>query len=377
MSNTLLRCCWPTSNRRRPASRPEPVEFYQIQETQLALFAMTRDPAAAQAKEPFIDPPNRQMAAFLDAAVLEHARRHGWAKSTIHRTRTTMGVLQLMQDTPGTMLLASHAMLLQEIGLTAIPVIDVATAAGLMLDDRQSTIHAWFNSTVANLPGQMRAELTEWFEVMLNGSRTPPRRRPREHQTVRVYLRWAMPALTTWAEQGHTTLRDITSAEVRDVLPASGSPRSTMRAGLRSILTLLKARKTLFINPIARIQTGSHERRDPLPAHADIIRAALLSPDPARAALTALATFHALRAGELRTMHLTDLDHGRLQLGQRSILLAEPVHIRLNAWLDFRNTRWPNTANPHVFLNHRNCSRTAPVGGRWLTLAIGIPVHLL
>jgi integrase len=212
---------------------------------------------------------------------------------------------------------------------------------------------------------------------MLNGADTPPRRHPRDQHTIRLYLRWAMPALTTWADHGHTSLRDLTPADVRAVLPASGSPRSTMGAGLRSILTLLKARKVLFTNPIARIRTGGHERRDPLPAHTQKIRESLLSQDPACAALTALAAFHGLRAGELRGMHLTDLVDGRLQLGNRSILLAEPAQARLSAWLDHRNRRWPNTANPHVFLNHRNSSRTTPVGGRWLTLTTGIPIHVL
>lgn len=362
------------------------IGFYPVEQTQLALFDMPRDLtkwlANAQARgrlagEHLRDPPHQQMATFLDAAVLDHARRHGWAKSTIFRTQRSMRVLQLMQDTPGAMLVASDAIQLQQIGLTTIPAIDVATAAGVMLDDRQPAIHAYFDTTTAGLPEQMRTELTEWFTVMLHGATTPPRRRPRDQQTIRLYLRWAMPALTTWAEQGHTSLREITTADIRTVLPPTGNPRSTMGAGLRSILTLLKARKVLFANPIARIQTGSHERRDPLPAHAEKIRESLLSPNPACAALTALATFHGLRAGELRNMHLTDLADGRLQLGQRNILLADPVRVRISAWLDHRNQRWPTTANPHLFLNHRNSSRTTPVGGRWLTLATGIPIHVM
>jgi len=358
------------------------IEFYPVEQTQLALFEMPRDLTCVQdrelsAAERLHEAPHEQMAAFLDAAVLDHARRHGWPKSTIHRAQRSMHVLQLMQDTPGAMLLASDAIRLQEIGLTAIPVIDVAAAAGVMVDDRQPAIQAYFDTTTAGLPEQMRTELTEWFDVMLNGSSTPPRRRPRGQQTTRLYLRWAMPALTTWAAQGHTSLREINTSDVRAVLPPSGNPRSTMGAGLRSILTLLKARKVLFVNPIARIQTGGHERRDPLPAHAEKIRESLLSPNPAAASLTALATFHGLRAGELRHMHLTDLADGRLQLGKRSILLAEPVRVRISAWLAHRNKRWPTTANPHVFLNHRNSTRTTPVGGRWLTLATGIPIHVM
>jgi len=371
------------------ADRFGSIEFYPVEHIQLALFDMPRDLANWTAKwmtdaqhgpltnELLPEPPHAQMAAFLEAAVLDHAHRHGWPKSTIHRTRRAMRVLQLMQDTPGALLLASDAIQLKDVGLTALPVVDVATAAGVMLDDRQPAIHAYVEATIADLPDPMRTEVREWFEVMINGSTTPPRRKPRDQQTIRLYLRWAMPALTAWAAQGHSSLREITTSDVRAILPAAGNPRSTMGAGLRSILTLLKARNVIFVNPIARIQTGSHERRDPLPAHADKIRESLLSPDPACAALTALATFHGLRAGELRNMQLTDLADGRLELGQRRILLAEPVRVRISAWLDYRNTHWPSTGNPHVFINSRNSNRTTPVGGRWLTLATGIPVHVM
>ena len=58
------------------------------------LFDMPRDlnwwPAprteGCSTRDRLPDPPHEQMAAFLDAAVLDHARRHGWPKSTIHRT---------------------------------------------------------------------------------------------------------------------------------------------------------------------------------------------------------------------------------------------------------------------------------------------------
>jgi hypothetical protein len=47
--------------------------------------------------------------------------------------------------------------------------------------------------------------------------------------------------------------------------------------------------------------------------------------------------------------------------------LAEPVCVRLAAYLDYRSTRWPNTANPHLFIHYR----TAPVGTRWPGLVLG------
>jgi len=317
------------------------------------------------------------MAAFLEHQVADHARRHGWPKSSVLRTQKAMRVLQLMQDTPGAMLSASDAMLLQTIELPAIPVIAVATAAGVMIDDRQPAIRAWFDTATAHLPDPMRAELHEWLDVMLHGSPTPPRRRPRDEQTVRIYLRWALPALTAWAEQGHTSLREITHADVVKVLPSSGNPRSTMGAGLRSVLTLLKARKVLFVNPIARITTGSHERRQPLPLDTATIQRALNSSNPACAAITALAAFHGVRTRDIRHATLTDLADGRLRLQDRVIPLAGPVRVRLAAWLDHRAHRWPETANPYLFLNHRNAGGLKPVGFHWISRTMAVPVSVI
>lgn len=375
---------------RHRADRFRTLEFHPVEDIQLALFDMPRNLASWLARsesgrafaeqEPLVLP-NEDMAAFLDAAVLDHARRHGWPKSTIHRTQRSLRVLQLMQDTPGATLLASDAMQLQQIGLTAIPVIEVATLAGVMVDDRQPAIDRWFADTIADLPDPMKAELRDWSDIMLNGSTTPPRRRPREQETMRHYLRGAMPALRTWADQGHTSLREITHADVIAILPPSGNPRSIMGAGLRSIFTLLKARKTLFVNPIARVRTGTHERRQPLPLDTASIQTALNSPNPACAAIAALAAFHGVRTRDIRHMALTDLADGRLRINQpddtRRILLADPVKVRLAAWLDYRARRWPHTANPYLFINHRNAGKLDPVGFHWVSRTMDVPVSVI
>jgi hypothetical protein len=52
-------------------------------------------------------------------------------------------------------------------------------------------------------------------------------------------------------------------------------------------------------------------------------------------------------------------------------VLAEPVRTRLAAYLDHRNRRWPNTANPHLFIHYKTAGRTDPVGARWVRLTIG------
>lgn len=98
------------------------------------------------------------------------------------------------------------------------------------------------------------------------------------------------------------------------------------------------------------------------------VREALNSPDPAHAAITALLAFHALRTQEFRHLTLTDLDldQGRLHLPARTIVLAEPVRARLAAYLGHRHQRWPNTANPHLLLTHRNAATTTPASRPWL-----------
>jgi hypothetical protein len=63
--------------------------------------------------------------------------------------------------------------------------------------------------------------------------------------------------------------------------------------------------------------------------------------------------------------------YGRLHLGKRTILLAEPVRVRLAAYLDYRSTRWPSKANPHLFIRYLTALGTAPVGARWPGLILG------
>ena len=61
----------------------------------------------------------------------------------------------------------------------------------------------------------------------------------------------------------------------------------------------------------------------------------------------------------------------------RTITLAQPVQIRITAWLNYRNTRWPASVNPYLFLNARNAIRATAPGVRWLDLTLGIPTQAL
>lgn len=184
-------------------------------------------------------------------------------------------------------------------------------------------------------------------------------------------LAFALPTLREWART-HCSLREIGRDDVLAALPASGSPRTTTLQGLRSIFRVLKARRLAFVNPTARIRVAAPDTPAPPPVDLSSLRAALHSPDPATAALAGLLAFHAIRIYQLRTLHLTDVRDGRLWLDDHVIPLAEPVRQRLSAYLDYRQQRWPHTANPHLFIHYRNATTTSPVTPWWIRKRLGM-----
>ncbi len=341
---------------------------------QLRLFDMPRDLSwRGYRTGGLADRADPALAAAIEPVIRAHADRYGWHTILTREVRTGVRVLLGFIDGPGVVITASDALVLAGTELPAGKSLDILAEAGMVEEDRIPAIEAWFASQVAGLPEQMACELGRWFAIMMHGSRTHPRRRPRTQITIRLHITWALLALRTWAADGITTLREVSAADVRAVLPPGGNPRSTLGAGLRSIFTVLKQQKVIFTNPIARIKTGYHEPRQPLPVDLALVRDALDSPDPARAAIIALVAFHALRAGQLRTLLLTDLRDGRLHLRDRTVPLAGPARVRVAAWLAYRARHWPNTANPHLFVSMRSALGLNPVGERWLFLKTGVP----
>jgi site-specific recombinase XerC len=214
--------------------------------------------------------------------------------------------------------------------------------------------------------------LRAWFEIMRDGSAVPPRCKPRNPDTIRLKLRWALPSLRAWAASGHASLREITREEVIVALPPSGTPRATAGADLRSVFTILKAKKVVFTNPTAGIRTGSPETREPLPAAVSQLRQALAADDdPLRAAAAALLAYCGLEPRQLPRLLLIDICDGRLHLPGRTVPLADPVLDRVAAWLDERQRCWPMTANPHLFINKQNATRTSAVQADWITKRLG------
>ncbi|MFF2515534.1 hypothetical protein [Streptomyces sp. NPDC058086] len=127
----------------------------------------------------------------------------------------------------------------------------------------------------------------------------------------------------------------------------------------------------LFADPTWRMRLGYHPPREPLPADTAAIKALLDQSDPARAAVAALVAFYGLCTSQVCNLQLVDVSAGWLHLDDRKIPLAPPVRERIATYLDHRTATWPNTANPHLFINRRSAMETRNVGVRWIKLLLG------
>jgi hypothetical protein len=337
---------------------------------QLVLFNTPRDLRLGLWGK-FPPPPDPGLEAAFHQFVRDHAAAHGWPKN---RTATIQRAIRIMlgiQDTPGALIRRSDVMLLTRIKHSAAAVGDVIDAAGMLYDDIEPPVVRWFTARTAGLPEPMRRELEAWLDVMRNGSTTPPRSKPRSDDTIRAQLAFALPILQSWAAT-RDSLREISRADVLAALPPSGPARATAVQGLRSIFKALRSRKLVFTNPTFRIHVPAQAMNVPLAVDLAAIRQALDSASPARAVITALLGYHAIRMRQLAQLRLTSIRDGRLHLDDQVILLAGPVRERVNDYLDHRAATWPVTVNPHFFVHARNWTSTRQVTSEWISAQLGM-----
>lgn len=319
----------------------------------------------------FPPPQDPELSAALWEAAGDHGARHGWSRAVTERVRRGVRIMLGLQHTPGAPIRTSDVALLAPIRMSASGVAAVLREAGMLEDDSVPAVVRWFPIFTAELPAEMQAELVVWFDVRRHGSRVAPRSRPRHDRTVSSQLRFAMPALRAWART-HSSLREIAREDVYAVLPPSGSQRQTMLQGLRSIFRVLKSRRLVFVNPTTHLSAPHADRPAPLAVDLDALHAVLDGDDRVAAALAGLLAFHGVRVRQLVQARLTDVRDGRLYVGEQVILLAPAARDRLDAWLAERATRWPDTANPHLFLNYRNAGTTSAASPWWIRKRLGM-----
>ncbi|MDR2974408.1 MAG: hypothetical protein LBV00_06810 [Propionibacteriaceae bacterium] len=302
---------------------------------------------------------------LTDGIVFEHAKRFGWSNRQTNQVRRSLKMIQLIRPPGSTSIRASEVLRLRryDTNTNQVSTLDVLAAAGLLADDRIPPIVGYYESKTSGLPPTIRNQLDIWFDVMRHGSKTPPRRKPRDDATIRILIQGIAPILYSWTETGITSLAQVTSRMVSETLPNEPPQRHWADRGLRSVFTIIKARRLVFTNPVRDLPNVGTRSTIPLPLNPATILDALNHPDPATALGVALVTFHGLTNNQTRTIQLTDIIDGHLTLSDgRSIPLADPVRSRLTTWLDYRTQKWPNTLNPHLFITIQTAPRLNPPG---------------
>ncbi len=361
----------------RPAEEDAPREVEPptgrrpVDHEQLILFSMARTFTRGRSSVPA--PRDPVLADILDRHTLRFAKHAGWADVDLSKTRAGMRLLLGLQDTPGAAIRRSELAVLSEFFVNQRLVAQVLEDAGMLVDDRDATVQRWFQIRVSGLPLAMTAELNLWFSIMHNGSTKPPRRKPRSDTTIRLYARAALPTIRSWADAGHGSLREIERRHILAALPPDPTYRRLHGQALRSIFGILKAHKAIFVNPTSGLAPTDNPPLAPAPVDLDQVRDALASRDPARAAVVALTVFHGLTNHQLRELRLVDVGDQHVTVDGRSIPLAQWARQRIAAWLDHRNRKWPESANPHLFIHFRTAGRLEPVGNRWIYLTVGMP----
>jgi hypothetical protein len=309
---------------RTPRLKPEPRRsrakaFTSLPWRQVPLLELEPDAELVKERALAVD---SELLRYCKDIVGDHGAKHGWSKRQTNDVIRSLRLLQVLQDTPGAKINATDVLQLPRYDGNINSTLDVLDAAGLLIDDRTSHVQRYFAGKTDGLPDTMKAQLETWLDVMLDGSNTAPRRRSRDPQTARIHILGITPILQAWAAAGYESLAEITPEDVRAALPESGSRRNFAEYGLRSLFTVLKARKLIFINPTRGMKITPVNKTVPLPLDTEAIRQALNSPDPAIALAVALVAFHALTGKQLTELALTDIVDGRLVLNGRTFPLA-------------------------------------------------------
>ncbi|WP_337007321.1 MULTISPECIES: hypothetical protein [unclassified Microbacterium] len=346
--------------------------------TQPVLFHIDPDPELLRERANEIK--RRDITSRTDHFLYARALEHGWSNRQTNQVRRTLKVLQLVFPGANLQFRASDILGMRNYDgdRNVRSTIEVLEDAGLLVDDRVPSFDALWERKTHAIPEPMRTQLDLWRDIMVNGSKIPPRRHPREPSTVKAQMYGLLPAIAAWVEDGHTSFAEISTEHILAVLPGDPSRGHLMMLGMRTLFPILRGRKQIFADPTKGIPIRPPTRNAPLPMAPGAIRDALVNPDPAIAFAVSLVAFHALTTSQVQHLLLTDIIDGRLKMPDgRIIPLAAPVRVRLRAWLDHRAKRWPETRNPYLLVSQQTAPRLTPPSSGFPWRKAGLGAHAI
>lgn len=365
-----LRRTGPAPRARKTLELEEPFQP-PIAPGQLRLFEAQHDLTWARRR-----PTTRQ--AWLDAALAVPHIAAGWAAA--QRSADTMGWSSgVLAAVCGTLLTAlccrpadepvrySELVPLSAKDLSVERAADVLASIGMLDDDRPGPLHKAFQRHLKDLAPAIRADVQEWLMQLIEGT---SRTRPLSRATAAEYLRAAAPVLSAWSRD-HDHLREITASQVSQslaMLPAGGS-RVQALVALRSLFRYLRAKRRIFRNPTARLKPGPARLAVLIPLEdADYQRGLAAATTPGKRLALILAAVLAARPTSIAGLQLEDIDLGnrRITISGQQRQLDDFAYNVISDYLDYRRSRWPGTANPHVLITQQTAHDTRPVSHYYL-----------
>lgn len=298
------------------------------------------------------------------------AERRGWSRGVRDDVERSLTILLSRHIDSDVVHYTAMFAGLRARGLTVDRVADVLDEMGVLVDDRRPAFEDWLTSNLDGIAPGIAREAEAWLRTLHDGG---PRTQPRSNATVHSYANTVRPALLVWSiRRDH--LREVTRDDVKATLDARhGADRQTLLIALRSLFRHCVKSRNVFRDPTRRIRVGARLGKLIQPLDQDQIRrTASDAARPADRLLVALAAIHAARSQAIRELLLDDIDLGnrRLTIAGKTRPLDDLTRQLLVGWLDYRRTRWPNTANPHLLVNQQTAHKLTPVSAFWLRAGV-------
>ncbi|WP_214417328.1 hypothetical protein [Sphaerisporangium fuscum] len=247
---------------------------------------------------------------------------------------------------------------------------DVLKRMGMFRDDRRPSFEDWLTGKLDGLAPGISRDVEAWLRILHDGG---PRNKARAPATVWGYMNRIQPILLTWSDR-YDHLREITRDDVEAALDQlHGHQRRHALISLRSLFARAKKNGAIFRDPTRGFKVGQHQYGVLQPLLSDDIDQSIqTAKTPAARVMVALAGVHAARAVDMLALRLDDIDLGnrRIIIGGRVRPLDDLTHQLLSDWLCHRQDRWPDTANPHLLINHKTALTTVPASGKGASLIL-------